>query len=148
MAEIAASLIAIVTFGAQTTSKLYDIGTCISGIRKEVDHVARNISIYSDVLELLAERLDVERPVHSKKALTLAGKLSDRSSLIFGEIDSLLPKVQADRVQVSFSIIEKIKWYFRRKHVTALVAELECLKSTANLLLNILAVGRSIRRRR
>lgn len=147
MAEVAATVIAIVTFGAQITSKLYDVGAYINGIRADTDRVANNVSLYSNVLELLADRFNSDSPIHSSKALRLANRICTRSELIFEDIYRRLPKTNADCAS-SFSWVEKTKWYFRRKHVNSLVNELECLKSTASLLLNVLAVGKSIRRRR
>ena len=64
MAEIGviASFISIAGAAAQLTRTLYVFGSTTSAAREHVDHIAKNVSFYSDVLELLVEQFDLSIP--------------------------------------------------------------------------------------
>lgn len=91
MAEVAALIISLVTFGVQFSKKLYDAGNFISSVRKETNDVANSIKLYSGILDCLAERLRADHPVHSPKALSMAEELCHGSRILFTDIDFLLP---------------------------------------------------------
>jgi hypothetical protein len=78
MAEIVgltASLIGIANLGVSLTRTLYDFGTPASHASEEIGYISNNVSDYADVLELLVEQLEHDRPIHSKKAVRLAERL-------------------------------------------------------------------------
>lgn len=52
MAEVAASIIGLVTFGVQISKKLYDADNFISSVRKETNDVANSVKLYSGVPRL------------------------------------------------------------------------------------------------
>jgi hypothetical protein len=135
MAEvgIVASLVGISSFGIKLTTTLYDFGSTVSSAREQTDYIARHITLYSDVLEILAERIDDDEPIHSRKALDLVYDIYDQSCDLFDKIRNLLPD-WTDKL----SFIQKIKWNFRKTKVDLLVSEIEYMKSTVNLLVSVL----------
>ena len=145
MAEIgiAASLVQIAGAGIQLTRTLYEFAATTSAAREQVDHIGKNVSFYSDVLELLAEQFEHERPIHSRKAIALAEKLYDHSYDLFNRIGDLLPDRHRTRDQISF--IQRIAWNFKKTRVALLVGELENLKSTVQLLVQVLCAARQLR---
>ena len=92
------------------------------------------------MLELLAEKIDDDEPIHSRKALILISEIYDQSCDLFDKIEDLLP----DRTD-ELSFIQKIKRNFKKLKVDLLVAEIEYLKSTVNLLVSVLYAGKKIR---
>ena len=142
MAEVGlvASLLGIASFGIQLTTTLYKVGSTASCARDQTDYVARHITLYSDILELLAQKIDDDEPIHSRKALDLVGEIYDQSCDLFDKIEDLLPD-RADKL----SFLEKIKWNFKKPKVDLLVTEIEYLKSTVNLLIGVLYAGKKIR---
>jgi len=131
MAEIialTASLIAISNLGTKLTRTLYDFATTVSSAREEIDYIGANVSDYADILELLVEQLEHDRPVHSKRAIRLAERLYDRSHSLFDRIRTLIPEKQSTRDHISF--LDRISWNFKKTRVHHLVGELECLKRT------------------
>jgi hypothetical protein len=141
MAEvgIAASIIGIASFGVKLTLTLYDFGSTGSSARKETGRIARNVTLFSNVLELLGERLDDDKPVHSEAALDFAEELSEDSKDFFQRIENLLPERRRDQDKLSF--LQKIAWNFKKTKVDALIVELEQLKSSVNLLVQVLYAG-------
>jgi hypothetical protein len=142
MAEIglAASLLSIAGFGIQLTNTLYNFGSTASSARDQTDRVARHVTLYSDVLELLAGRINEDEPVHSEKALNLVDEICEQSQDLFDQIRCQLPS----RSQ-KLSFVQKIKWNLRKSRVDLLVTEIEYLKSTVNLLVSVLYAGKKIR---
>jgi hypothetical protein len=145
MAEvgIAASIVGLAGFAVQLTQTLYDFGTTAASARAQTDRIAKNVTLYSIVLELLADRLSDDEPIHSDKALRLADELCDQSYDLFDSIEDLLPKPRQDGDQISF--LQKIAWSFKKPKVDLLIGELEYLKSTVNLLVQVLYAGKRIR---
>ncbi len=142
MAEVgvAASLIGIATFGIQLTTTLYNFGATASSAREHTDYIARHVALYADVLELLARRIDDDEPIHSHKALDLDDEIYDQSHELFENVRSLLPD-RADKI----SFMQKIKWNFKKTKVDLLVSEIEYMKTTVSLLVNILYAGKKLR---
>ena len=89
------------------------------------------------------EQFEHERPIHSGKAIALAEKLYDHSYDLFNRIGDLIPDRHRTRDQISF--IQRITWNFKKTRVALLVGELENLKSTAQLLVQVLCAARQLR---
>jgi hypothetical protein len=114
-------------------------GSTTSDAREHVDHIAKNVSFYSDVLELLVEQFDNDRPIHSTKPVALAEKLYDHSFDLFGRIQDLFPRGYRNGDQIAF--LQRITWNFKKTKVDVLVGELESLKSTVQLLVQVLCAA-------
>lgn len=71
----------------------------------------------------------------------MAEELCHESRIFFTDIDFLLPLRDRSSKQGLYSWKEKVRWYFRKKQVTELVAKLEGLKSTVNVLATVLFAG-------
>jgi len=72
MAEIiglTASLIGIANLGVGVTRTLYDFAATASNAGEEIDYISNNVSDDADILELLMEQLEHDRPIYSKKAV-------------------------------------------------------------------------------
>ncbi|KAK5457102.1 hypothetical protein LTS15_004883 [Exophiala xenobiotica] len=108
-----------------------------SSAREQTDYIARHVGLYSDVLELLAQRIDDDEPIHSNKALNLVDRIYHQSQNLFKRIEDLLPN--------RMTFLQKIKWSYSKSKADLLVAEIEYLKSTVHLLVNVLYAGKKIR---
>jgi hypothetical protein len=140
---IAASLIQITGPAIQLTRTLYEFGLTTSTAREQVDYIGKNVSYYSEVLELLVEQFEHDRPIHSTKAVALAEKLYDHSYDLFDRIRDLIPGGRRARNHLSF--LQQIAWNFKKTKVDLVVGELEKLKSTVQLLIQVLCAARQIR---
>jgi hypothetical protein len=97
------------------------------------------VPYYSNVLELLVEQFEHDRPIHSAKAVALAEKLYDHSYDLFDRIRDLIPGGHRARDHLSF--LQRIAWNFKKTKVDLLVGELEKLKSTVRLLVQVLCAA-------
>ena len=102
MAEIAASVIGIVTFSVQVTKVLYEFSSTAAPAKQQSDFVARHISLHGNVLDMLIERLQDETAANteiiSPKAIQLAEQLHSQSLDLFTEIQGILPRSTGDHV--------------------------------------------------
>ena len=137
MAElgIAASLVGVTSAAISLTKTLYEFGATASSAKDHVDRIAKNVSFYGDVLELLIEQFEDDRPIHSRKASKLIEKIHDHSHDLFDHIRGLIPR---DRM----TFVQKLAWNFKKTKVDLLVGELENLKSTVNLIAQVLSTAR------
>jgi hypothetical protein len=140
---VAASLIQIAGAAIQLTRTLYEFGSTASAAQEQVDYIGKNVSYYSDVLELLVEQFEHDRPIHSRKAMDLAKRLYDHSYDLFDRIRDLIPVGRRARDQISF--LQRIAWNFKKTKVDLLMGELEKLKTTVQLLVQVLCAARQIR---
>ena len=127
--------------GIKLTLTLYDFGCTTSFAKQQTDHIAKHVTLYSNVLELLAERLEADAPIISEAAIDLVEELYEQSEELFDRIRALLPRKDG-RDEISFR--SKIAWNFKKTRVDLLVGELEYLKSTVQLLVTVIFTGRRI----
>jgi hypothetical protein len=141
MAEVAASIIGISTFGIKLTLTLYEFSSTTSHAREEIDSIAKHVTLYANVLELLAERLEADEPLISEAAFDLVEELYEQSEELFESIRKLLPRRDG---QGDFSFIQRLTWNFKKTKVEKLVGTLEYLKSTVQLLITVIFTGKKI----
>lgn len=127
-ASLVASILGISSFAIRLTKNLYEFGSAVSSARSQIDRIARNISNYALVLDLLAERLADDAPVHSEKALKLVHDLRDQSNELLYDINDLLPRPRSGRRRVSLT--NRLVWDLKKSKVDLLVGELEYLKTS------------------
>lgn len=72
----------------------------------------------------------------------MAEKLHDHSHDLFDRIYGLIP--DRHRVLDQISFLQRITWNFKKTKVDLLVGELESLKSTVQLLVQVLSAARQI----
>lgn len=138
-----AQIVGITAFGIQLTTALYEFGVNTAGAREQTEYIARHVSLYSDILDLLAARIQEDEPVHSSKALDLVRDVYDQSCYLFDKINDMLA---GSNERMNF--LEKLRWNFRKKKVELIVSEINFLKSTVSLLVSVLYAGKTVRRHR
>ena len=141
---IAAGILQVAGAGVALSKKLYEFGTTAAAASDQTAFIAKNVGLFSRVLKHLSQEFRKVKPEFTEEALKLAWELHDQSFQIFDRIDALLPKSN-DRAGLS-GFLEKLLWNFRKPRVDYLVAQLEYLKSTTSLLLQILSSTPKIRK--
>ena len=77
-----------------------------------------------------------------RRYVALAERIHDHSYDLFDRIEDLIPHRQRMRDQLSF--IQRVAWNFKKTRVNLLVGELENLKSTVQLLVQVLCAARQL----
>lgn len=139
-------LTSVLQFGLQLSKRLYQFGSTVSGAKSEIDYIARNVTNFVDTLELLGDRIDDEESTISEGGERIANRLCDESQELFDRIWDLLPDPPRGRDDIGFR--QRMAWNFKKSKVDSLAGQVECLKSTTNLLATVLFAGRKIKRYR
>jgi hypothetical protein len=162
MAEIGliASIIGIASVGIKLSITLYAFSETVSTAHDDIKNIARDVSLTSSVLDELAANLknDEQARLYSGTALATAQTVVKDCEGVFGEIEAALRKAM-ERMskgevgsgekrkkggKVVLSAMEKLKWPFLQPKMELLRGNLERLKSTLVLMLNVLTYARKV----
>lgn len=75
----------------------------------------------------------------------VAKEIRDQCQIVFNEIEDMLDRVQRkdnNNSPMSPSLQQKFKWCFKKQRVTYLLAQLESLKLSLVVMLQILSLGK------
>ena len=114
-----------------------------SGI--EIHSIAKGVSLFSWALKQLGQALQAPDAVYSHEAINTANEIAGQSKLVFDEIEAMLDKVQnksGHGVHGAPTLQQKFKLCFKKHRVTYLLAQLESLKLSLAVMLNILQLGK------
>lgn len=157
MAEIGlvGTIVGLATTGVKLSLTLYTFSETVSAADKDIKNIARDVSLTSAVLEELGANLrqDEQAKLYSNKALQTAGEVVEECEAVFKDLDAVMRKTMAERVskkgirtgKSSLSFLDKLKWLFMQPKVEFLRTNLERLKSTLLLMLNVLTYARDLR---
>ena len=135
-----ASVASVATLAAQLSKTLFEICHTVKDAEREVQDVANNISLLALVLEELDEVFRNDTGRIRLELRQAAVKITDRSQLMFEDIER---HAGIKRGQVpQLRLVSKMAWYFRNDRVKALQLSLESLKSTLQVLLNLVVLAR------
>ncbi|KAI9882407.1 MAG: hypothetical protein M1823_005846 [Watsoniomyces obsoletus] len=157
MAElgIAASIVGIASAGARLSTSLYTFAETASWAGNSVKAIALEISLVSAVLEQLGDNLkqDVVATICSSKGVEMTQTIVRECSEVYTEIDAALQKsISSARKnpnpskgqKIVISLSERLKWPFLQPKMQLLSGNLERLKLTLLLMLNVLLYGKKI----
>lgn len=97
------------------------------------------------MLKQVDHALQSSRTHHTSQASYKARELAAHGQSVFDEIEQMLDKLKATDVgeeTKALPLHQRVKWCFRRQHVTYLLAHLESLKLSLSVMLQILRLGR------
>ena len=110
----------------------------------EIHSISKGISLFSLMLKQVGQTLQAPDSVHSHEATQAAKQITDECQQIFDEIEHMLDKVRSRRQDGSYgpTLAQKFKWCFKKHKVTYLLAQLESLKLSLSVMLQILQLGK------
>lgn len=110
----------------------------------EIHSIAKGISLFALTLKNVGQTLETTVLERSPEASEKAREIAGQGQVVFVEIEHMLDKLQgtdADEDLRRIPIQERLRWCFRPKHVTYLLAQLESLKLSLIVMLRILQLG-------
>lgn len=113
----------------------------------EIQKIAKEISLFSLILKQVALNLGTPESVASQRALDAAQEITSQSEIIFNEVKEMVQMSQkrdSDGHIRFISIAQQVKWVFKKQRVQYLLGQLESLKLSLSLMLQILQLGRTI----
>lgn len=111
----------------------------------DIHSISKGISLFSTSLKQLGQSLQAEHSVHTQECLNTAHQISDQARTVFEEIEDMLEKVQKaenepDKKDVP--VQQRFKECFKKQRVTYLLAQMEVLKLSLMVMVQILQLGR------
>ena len=156
MAElgIAASVIQLADLGVRLSLRLYTFGKTVASADKSIISISKDVSLTSSVLKELGQWLekDQESRVHSENAVQAADEIVKECLEVFNSMDKALTRSmsrlglqEGGRNIRTVAALERLKWPFLQPRMQFLRSNLEKLKSTLLLMLNVLTYGRQLK---
>ncbi|KAF1989214.1 hypothetical protein K402DRAFT_372870 [Aulographum hederae CBS 113979] len=157
---VAASIAQLADYGLQLSVKLFTFGNAVYNADRSVQDISNDVSLTSSVLKELGDALkkDDEARLFSEQAVLAAEKTVSECLKIFSELDEALKGAmgrlgldeKGGKVKVGKTgkMFEKLKWPFLQPKMELLRSNLERLKASLSLMLNVLIYARGIYEKR
>ncbi|MCJ1344541.1 hypothetical protein MMC31_002744, partial [Peltigera leucophlebia] len=133
--------------GFRLSLVLNAVGTQVGDAGSEIQKIAKEISLFSLILKQVALNLGTPESVASQRALDAAQEITSQSETVFNEVKEMVQMSQkrdSDGHIRFISIAQEVKWVFKKQRVQYLLGQLESLKLSLSLMLQILQLGRMI----
>lgn len=144
---IAAGVLQIAELGGRLSVKLYTFGRKIKNADKNIDSLSQEIAATGAVLQQLGNTLekDDQRKLCSDEALTTARNLVADCQKVFSELeDSLDGRSSSSKLVSTWK--HRLKYPFLEPQIDLLLSNLERLKSSLLVMLNVLVLAGQIKR--
>ncbi|KAJ5122011.1 hypothetical protein N7526_008948 [Penicillium atrosanguineum] len=139
-----ASLVGIGDAGIRLSLVLNAAACQLAQYGIEIHSIARGITLFALALKNLGRALQSTDLEYSPEATDKAREIASQGQMAFVEIERMLDKLQSNDADDDFKHIpmqERLKWCFRRQYVTYLLAQLESLKLSLIVMLQVLQLG-------
>ena len=157
MAElgIIASVIQIADTGLRLSIKLYTFGEIVASADKAVLTLSKDVSLTSSVLKELGHTLESDGKHDSKfltqTAVRTANDVVKECLEVFEEMENIIvkkmPNLRTPGIQKSSKatvLLERLKWPYLQPKLQLLQSNLDRLKSTILLMLNVITYARQV----
>lgn len=144
--SIIASIVGVAGAGFRLSLLLNAVGTQISNAECDIHNIAKGISLFSLMLKQVGKTMEESRTVATQSAIDTASEIRDQSQVVFDEIRNMVDLAQAkdENGRIRISIPQRVKWCFRKQKVQYLLGQLESLKLSLSIMLQILQMGKTI----
>ena len=98
------------------------------------------------MLKQVGKTMEEGRAIASQQAIETATEIKDQSEKVFEEIRGMVELTHArdDYGTRSITVVERVKWCFRKNKVQYLLGQLESLKLSLSIMLQILQMGQTM----
>lgn len=146
---VAASILQIAEIGGQLSIKLCTFCHKVKNADKNLQNLSNDVALTSNVLRHLGDSLEQDKQgqLYSKHALNTAQDVLGECTKVFEEIGDAIdcPDGNSTKHKVS-RVVTKIGFVLREPQLDVLKSNLERLKSTMLLMLNVIMYAGQIQR--
>ena len=149
---IAASVLQIAELGGKLSVKLFTFSRKIKNANKDIDSVSQDIAATGAVLQQLGNELtkDEKTQLCSNEAVATAQQLVEDCRKIFHELNGALDGGKGQSRNASHQLImgwkERLKYPFLEAQIELLRSNLERLKSSLVVMLNVLIYAEQLKK--
>lgn len=147
----------IADVGLRLSIKLYTFGEIVASADRSVISISKDVSLTSGVLKELGQILDKDRESRtlSENALQTADGIVKECLEVFQEMETILVKKlpnlegrgkegRGERVKRATAMLERLKWGYLQPKLQLLRSNLDRLKSTLLLMLNVITYAEQV----
>ncbi len=141
---VIASVICVAGAGFRLSLLLNAVGCEIASAGMDIHSISKGVTLFSLMLKQVGQTLQASDSVHSSEALETAQEITNDCQMVFNEINEMLDKVTSKKEDGSFSptVQQRFKWCFKKGRVQYLLGQLESLKMSLLVMLQILQLGK------
>ena len=153
--DLTTAILAIASTGSTLSIALYTYSETGATASSEIKNLARDVSLTSSIFNHLGQNLrqDDSAKLYSGSAAQTARDAVNECEVVFSEIDDVLAKATESVARrwpkkggkVALSAADRPKWPFLQPRMALLRGNLERLKSTLVLMVNVLTYARDKR---
>jgi hypothetical protein len=114
----------------------------------DIHSISKAISLFSTTLKQVGQSLHANDSVRTRECMETAQAISEQAQTVFGEIEDMLDKVQKSDSYLDLPVQQRFKLCFKKQRVTYLLAQIESLKLSLAVMLQVLQLGRLLEIRR
>lgn len=133
--------------GFRLSLLLNAIGVKLATADRDIEKIAKEISLFSLMLKQVGQTLQEAESVASQAALDTANEIAAQSQTVFHEVNEMMEMSQQrdgnGHLQL-IKIAQRVKWCFKKQRVQYLLGQLETLKLSLAIMLQILQLGKTI----
>lgn len=141
------SIVAVASAGFRLSLVLNAVGTGMANPDCDIHHIAKNISLFSLMLKQVGAAMKDGGSMAAQAAVDTATEISHQGQLVFDEIKNMTDLSQGrdeKGILRSITIAEKNKWAFKKYKVQYLLGQLEALKLSLAVMLQILQMRKAM----
>lgn len=140
LADIIASITGVAGAGFRLSLILNAVSCEVANAGLEVHSIAKAVTLFSTMLKQTGAALQVVDSVHSRESVETARSIAEEGTRVFDEINDMLDRVSSRRTEAS--IQQRFRWCFKKHRVTYLLAQLESLKLSLLVMMQVLQLGK------
>lgn len=139
-------MIGVAGAGFRLSLILNAVGCEVAAAGIEIHTISKQVTLFSLMLKQVGQSLQAADSVHSEEAIETSRQITDECTLVFEEIEDMLDRVQSRKADGSTTstIQQRFKWCFKKHRVTYLLGQLESLKMSLLVMLQILQLGKML----
>ena len=139
-----ATVIGVASQGFRLSLLLNAVGCEIASTGMEVSSISKGVTMFALMLKQTGTMLQQADSVHSREAVETAKQIADDCNRVFEEIEEMLDRSRTKKIDGSFgpTVPERFRQCFKRHRVTYLLGQLESLKLSLSVMLQILQLGK------
>ena len=145
--SIIVSIIAVAGAGFRLSLVLNAVAAELTNPECDIHAIAKGISLFSLMLKQVGKAMEEGRAHTTQSALDTAMEIRDQSRVVFDEFKNMVDLAQAKDENGhirSITIAQRVKYTFKKQKVQYLLGQLESLKLSLSIMLQILQMGKTI----
>lgn len=148
-----ASVASLADFGFKLSVKLFTYGQAMVNADKSIKDISNDISLTSTVLQELSGILKAGSSIISAPAVSATENTVQECLSVFKELEAVLESSWTPFKEVNQKSarvergLERMKWPFKQNKLEPLRANLDRLKASLTLMLQVLSYGQDIQNR-